>query len=553
MEEYTLGALVKTLSLGTTSALLEPFKRILDPVMEDEVYSDIPRNEIVRVIKVLKTGDLAERKSFVIKKDTFDFVSDQYKLSKDLISLSKFARENDIYYNHLRKNVALWHEQRPEIFYKFFEYNIFYSMKNYYLVKSETKDFRIYYLGSLINNCNKMSEMVTTTNVAYTTAARCITVTLLEQVQDETSTKGRVLGFGKDARRKITPIVGFYNGDIQFAPVLQHSPRSSGSLKFKTTQSNKRKVVLNFLMSDLLDKSKEQYFNLFLRALENRNVKIEVNLKTENGKINGRARVTLDSCYLNIDNLDRDSKDKTNIKREKDKAYGRVGEISNEEFAKFFNDRTDRDSGSYVQVTKNNKKPVYFGSTLYNVKVPMNSPETMMTMERVAHERGMSISAWMSFLTKLTVNTNQIAQLESFSREREEDETYKQNARVGKQVLEQHDLSPEVAKISEAITKQFLEGKLNKDTLDKKIMAEILNHPLVNYELAKIIEKENHENNDHKKISGGGKPYVQSGVSLLCSVFLFKKVSQIVDIYLKVFIIISDEEIKYEKRILIFK
>lgn len=68
MEEYTLGALVKTLRLGTTSALLEPFKRILDPVMEDEVYSDIPRNEIVRVIKVLKTGDLAERKSFVIKK-----------------------------------------------------------------------------------------------------------------------------------------------------------------------------------------------------------------------------------------------------------------------------------------------------------------------------------------------------------------------------------------------------------------------------------------------------------------------------------------------------
>ena len=55
------------------------------------------------------------------------------------------------------------------------------------------------------------------------------------------------------------------------------------------------------------------------------------------------------------------------------------------------------------------------------------------------------------------------------------------------------------------------------------------------------------------KISGGGKPYIQSGVSLLCSVFLFKKVSQIVDIYLKVFIIISDEEIKYEKRILIFK
>ena len=126
MEEYTLGALIKKLRLGTTSALLEPFKRILDPVMEDEVYSDIPRNEIVRVIKVLKTGNLAERKSFVIKKDTFDFVSDQYKLSKDLISLSKFARENDIYYNHLRKNVALWHEQRPEIFYKFFEYNIFY-------------------------------------------------------------------------------------------------------------------------------------------------------------------------------------------------------------------------------------------------------------------------------------------------------------------------------------------------------------------------------------------------------------------------------------------
>lgn len=35
--------------------------------------------------------------------------------------------------------------------------------------------------------------------------------------------------------------------------------------------------------------------------------------------------------------------------------------------------------------------------------------------------------------------------------------------------------------------------------------------------------------------------------------FYSKKVSQIVDIYLKVFIIISDEEIKYEKRILIFK
>ena len=128
----------------------------------------------------------------------------------------------------------------------------------------------------------------------------------------------------------------------------------------------------------------------------------------------------------------------------------------------------------------------------------------------------------MSFLTKLTVNTNKIAQLESFSREREEDEIYKQNARVGKQVLEQHDLSPEVAKVSKAITKQFLEGKLNKDTLDKKIMADILNHPLVDYEIAKIIEKENHENNNHKNF-GGVNPIYRAELAYFALFFYSKK------------------------------
>lgn len=434
-ETRTLEQLRLKLGLRRISLLLNIFEKLRVSQLSDYVF---PISQLNGIISILKTRKRIAKAEYPISLKVYNYILEQKERSKELIDLIQVAKDNDLNYNQLLATVNDMYDNNSALYKSYFETNCFNFSNHYYLMPEREHNFIHFYFAKLVMSNHKQHAFVRTNNVAMNSKSKFIEVYRLEQVQDENSKKGRVLGFATDRYNKLTPIVGFYNGKLRFANNLQHSPRTSGSLRFKEFKGFSRRVTFEFKLSEVLNKGKQRYLNLFLRAMEGKCLEVQVNIHSDTTGLTGKVRITASPTYINVEGLDRSKTDTVNVKSEKDKAYGPTSgkkHVTNEDLIEYFNEHAFKSNHSCLKMTNRLPNPIHVTSTAYPFRIEIDSAEDAIALQKAARKQNQKIGEYIMHLAKITGNGPQLNFFEKQGDQAIEEEQEKVYQQAGKRLF----------------------------------------------------------------------------------------------------------------------
>lgn len=478
--------------------LAKPIKRIVDfdydqilPELADGDAPTFRRNKILEISKIAKIPDYPEKANLELNEVLFNFVLEQGKNSKHLISVPNIARKNNLDVNHVRRIIREWNKSKRYLLNDYLVTNIFRSTRDNFVDEKRENAFVQLLLIQFCLENKKQSLEVKTSDVAFSTMSSFIWTTLLEQVQDPNSTKGRVIAFAKTAEGINTPIVRWYNGNISFAANLQHSPRSSGNLDFRRLKLNKRVAGFIFPLSDIMDfkrnKRKAQLFNIFLRSLAHQAVEIRVSMKDalqpQSTTNTGRVYVKVNPIRLNVEGLDFNPNDTPGIKAEKEKAYGSNG-ATNKEFVEFLNNYADDNTKTIVSYKQDSNKPVYIHSSSYKVSVYLKDRNAYELLKKRASENKQNLGDYIRGLSDLNSTETQLSVYKKDHEAYELKEKSNLEKRVGKHVLFKNNLNLE----SNLDQKAKVKAYLTNFKIPEPVRKIILDDPLTVFKISKKIK-----------------------------------------------------------------
>lgn len=497
--ENTVGQLAKLCGVSVKD-LCEPIKRITkfeyDTILPDLVDTDSPtfrRKDILFLAKQLESSSLSleEKEKIEVNPTLFGFVLEQGAEAKDLVSINEIADQNNLKRSVVSAIVRDWLKTKRYILNDFLVTNIFKSTRHHFIDAKKVNTFAQLILIELAVRNRAQVKRVPTNNVAYTTHSKFIWVTLLEQVQDANSTKGRVIGFAKNAKDIFTPIVRWYNGSISFAESLQHSPRSSGRLNFKSLSPFKRIASFIFPLSEITNaKSKKrnvQLFNIFLRSMQNRPLEISVSLKGNIRSNEGRILIKTNPLYLNVAGLDFNDDDPSGIKIEKLKAYGKHG-ATNEEMADFLNRFADKNTRTHVFYNPKSSNPLFMTSKSYRIVAYLRDRSTFDLLKNRASVAGQTLGEYLRTLADLNATETQLSVYERDFEAHKLTELENMEKRIGKHLIYKHNVQEKDLSAEKSKAKNYLLSHQIPD----KIVKVILDDPLtVNKIASKLVKNKN--------------------------------------------------------------
>lgn len=495
-KSYTLGNLAQECNLPF-ARLEKPIQRISDFEYDQLVLSitqSITQKAMSKILNVLRSGSTKEKVSLDIGPELYGFVLEQYRSSKELISISQIAEENHFDKRIVKSILDKWKKYNWQLVHKNFVTNIFKSTKHYYVPNKKKNVIVQLLLAQMAVESTVQSGWVKTSDVAFPTRNNSIEVNLLEQVQNVNSTKGRVIAFGKREDHVIVPIVRWYNGSISFAPVLQRSPRTSTNLNYKKLKRNKRVCSFIIPIKDISDqkngKRNIQIFNAFLRMLEDKPVEISISLKSLlqplNNSSSNAGRIYLKTNQTKFDLDDLELEDETqNARLEREKAYGKNG-VTNEEMVEFLNRYADENTNTQVTLTKSKANPVSVYSTSYPVTVFVKNRQSFALLEKRAKESNQSIGEYLKMLSDLNEEELQLSIYQADSKTVRARDQEKLEQKIGKHVLAQDNLSFDDTKDNRTLVRQYL---IDNNINDKEIRDIILDDPLTVKNIAEKLQE----------------------------------------------------------------
>ena len=481
---YTLGNLAKECHCKVWD-LQKPLEHITDFAYDQLVLTiteSITQKTMSRILKTIKEGSAEEKRNCDIGPELYGFLLEQYKSSKELVSISQLAEENHFNKRIVHNILNKWKKFNWQLIHKNFVSNIFKSTSHYYVSTKKKNVVAQLLLAQMAVESTLQSGWVDTSDIALPTRSNSIQVNLLEQVQDVNSTKGRVIAFGERDDHKIVPIVRWYNGSISFAPVLQHSPRTSSNLNYRPLKHNKRTCSFIIPIQDVCDqkkgKRKIQIFNALLRMLEGKSVEISISLKSLLEPLNsstsnsGRIYLRMNPTRINLDDLDLNDETQ-NARLEKAKAYGKNG-VTNQEMLEFLKKYTDENTKTNVSLTKSKSNPLLIYSSSYRVVIYLPGRPSYSLLEQRAKEAHQTVGEYMKTLSDINEAELQLSVFQADHRQMQIRAQEKLAQQVGKHVLAKYNLSLEEAKDNKA----FVRNYLIKNGIKKEISDIILEDPL---------------------------------------------------------------------------
>lgn len=191
-------------------------------------------------------------KDKLVSKSIYQFVLEQYKQSKELISLTEIAKENLLNDKEFHQFLDIIDKNER---YDFLVPNIFPKTKNDTVKRTKVDDLVSLFLKKKISENTIVSAFVPTFDpTTKKTSKELIKINLLEGVRTATWKQGQVCGFYKRKPGEILPIVVLYNGKINVVDAVKYDPKTRNGYNLKERkQGQKQPVVWSFRINDLID------------------------------------------------------------------------------------------------------------------------------------------------------------------------------------------------------------------------------------------------------------------------------------------------------------
>lgn len=203
----------------------------------------------------------------VLPKSLYQFIKEQYRSYKKLVTLDVIAENNHISerdFKHFVKKIMDRNER-----YQFLQPNIFIKSKSDAVKKSREDKIVNQYLKYKISFNTIVSAKVPQVHVRTRKNIRSadyVEVHLLEAIRTSTWKQGQVVGFYKNSESRYYPIVSLYNRTLKVETKIRLDPKSRGVLSIKKRHTSKQPVIWSFAINDLLSK-KMMIINIIILSI----------------------------------------------------------------------------------------------------------------------------------------------------------------------------------------------------------------------------------------------------------------------------------------------
>ena len=251
-------------------------KRVLNRVLELEIAPDIDSDRVELIIKKLGLGE----NYYLIDNDIFLLLKSQFQESQKLIPLNKVAKRFDIKPSSLKEfilnELGLANAKREGLIVS----NVFTFEKQLLCSNKQSNITQLVnrYLISVAKKSNIQSAMLQD----YSSSRKSFrNFSLLESVKMKTSStgrrSGRIIGFGRDAREEVTPIVATYSNENEIFFVkklvkLQANQKFDG---FKKLDENNPFIEFIIGLNELANNEDKGLINVFIASLNKKSVSIK--------------------------------------------------------------------------------------------------------------------------------------------------------------------------------------------------------------------------------------------------------------------------------------
>lgn len=239
-----------------------------------------------------------------------------------------------------------------------------------------------------------------------------VTFYLLQEVQNETSVKGRIIGFAKDRYGHMTAIVACYNGQIRFFSKLRVYPTNFRSFSYRPLDENRPPVSFIFKIHEIQgyrgltrtsikdgDKKLRLFFNIMMDSLQDKGCQI-LPLAAMSPADSG-LMVTVNSYKINF------TKYLLKTTNEATGNFDKVfGEVNVDDFVNFL--REHLGTKATISTGQKNIYMISISSSLKKQVLWLQS-DTKSALEHVASSNELSVSLmfqqWMT-IAKIDMRTN---------------------------------------------------------------------------------------------------------------------------------------------------
>lgn len=274
---------------------------------------------------------------FPISSDLYNQILEQYRATRDLISVPEIVKEENLPERKVREFIRLY---KNETLADYLGVNIFLNSRYAYVPARKEKGFIDgffkWMLGEFATFEGRLLNLDTNLYENFY---------VFEEIKAGNSKKGRILGFYKESSSKICAICGFYDGRMKYLSALKRSSSQNVSPKFTKYKSKDRPVVLSFNRLEVMDRHLRNYFNVLLVAWRFQPVKIIYG--------GDKYRVLTKSFGVSIKEIMPNTLETKNQQRLKRRNYGN---LTKEEIKSFLNDHVVKDYPDQKKVISNFKE-----------------------------------------------------------------------------------------------------------------------------------------------------------------------------------------------------
>lgn len=262
----------------------------------------------------------------VLPKSLYQFIKEQYRSYKKLVTLDVIAENNHISerdFKHFVKKIMDRNER-----YQFLQPNIFIKSKSDAVKKSREDKIVNQYLKYKISFNTIVSAKVPQVHVRTRKNIRSadyVEVHLLEAIRTSTWKQGQVVGFYKNSESRYYPIVSLYNRTLKVETKIRLDPKSRGVLSIKKRHTSKQPVIWRFAINDLLSKKNNDHkynylINMILSSVNKNH--LGCSYRARGNYNNPYIEMITDAITLDITNFQVKLKDSKNVREDKQHIYG---------------------------------------------------------------------------------------------------------------------------------------------------------------------------------------------------------------------------------------
>ena len=373
---------------------VKKLRRILKNALELEIVSDkVSSTDLINTIEHLNNENSIYPISDAIK----EVLIDQYNELQNLVSLREVAREHYVKERAIISFIkGTLGGMKKALVAGYFQYNIF--------LKSGEPEVNRHNADKLMNVFfTDLAGRSRLTKSFQKVNGKMMSFNLLEEVKDEHSSRGHIIGFAKDINQRITPIVAYSKKNvIVFMPKINKVKGNEFLSPSQILDENRPPIEFMINLSEIqggISKIENSALNVLIHALNNRPFSIN-SLRQRDNLIfiitTNSFRLNLDEYYPQQDELKQDQRVKRDL----------FGEISGAQMVEFLNAHLK--SHASISCSKMNDSLVSVKSQLEKVTLFVDRDiKKELINEAIANHVtiSMMMNQWLSVL-KVILNKN---------------------------------------------------------------------------------------------------------------------------------------------------